>query len=263
MKKIFTVLMSFMSLLCVSTPFAFGGQLNNNIESLPYELNLKEFMNWLVPNQKGDHLKVLQVRKWKDNKYVIMACIEENISASNISESLKGECGNGSFDVYVGVISLDGQKYNFTFRTYSPVSMDANDDYESYSLMLDLAPYHVSENTTSIGLRKSSSSTWTGGHIGSELLWLLMPHGEQLHEIFKLETDSYDIIPGELNSDGSRNRDGQVDKSTLHVLKTKTNGYYDYLVKTVQYRYEGKVMKKSTINTRYVWSGAKKQYVPK
>ena len=135
--------------------------------------------------------------------------------------------------------------------------------YSNYSISLDLAPYNINKNTTAIGFRNSYSTSYTGNAEGEEYLTLFMPYEKQMLQILFLSIDDYNVDIESLKTDGTRDRFGHHNKSTVHVLKTKTKESYDYLVKTVQYKYEGKEIKKSTLNTYYIWSKEKKQYVPK
>jgi hypothetical protein len=183
----------------------------------------------------------------------------------DVIETQSEKCASKSANIYIGVISNIGQNYAFDFRVAIPVSISEDDDSygSSYDFSLDLAPYHINENTTAIGLRTSSSVGYSGGGAGRESLRLFFPEEKQLFEVLQINVLLYEIIAGDWNSDGSRNHHGDHDKSTLHVLKTKTNGFYDFLVKTTRHEYEGKQLKKSVINTLYVWSEEKKKYVPK
>jgi len=260
MRKLVSVLIGSLLLFCVAMLPAHG-------EQLPDGLNVKDFMDWIAPGQKNESVRIIQARSWNKNQYVIMVCAVKSISITDTLESQEEKCGEGKFDVYIGVISRNDKNYTFDFRTDVPVSMDMSDmrenGYYSYNLGLDLAPYRVNENVIAIAFRRTYVSYYVGGGSGQGGLWLFMPHEKQLLEILNLEVESHEIIAGDWNPDGSRNRGGYDDKSTLHVLKTKTNGFYDYLVKTVQHNYEGINVKKSTQNTRYVWSQEKRQYVPK
>jgi hypothetical protein len=181
----------------------------------------------------------------------------------DVIETQSEKCASKSANIYIGVISNIGQNYTFDFRAAIPVSISENDDnYDSYDFSLDLAPYHINENTTAIGLRTSLFVGYAGGGAGSEGLRLFFPKEKQLFEVLHINVLQYEIIAGGWNSDGSRNHYGDYDKSTLHVLKTKTNGFYDFLVKTTRQEYKGKELNKSVINTLYVWSEEKKKYVP-
>jgi len=255
-------LMCFVLILCVATPFAHAGQSSEIKKNLPLELNIENFISWLMPSRNDGSVRIVRARKWNANQYVIMACIVKSPVPADESESPKGECGN-DFDIYIGVISASGQTYNFEFRTSIPIPINADDDYSHYDLMLDLAPYRVNETTTAIGFRQSSGTAYAGGGSGREQLWLFVPYREELQEILSLNVHSYEVLAEDWNADGSRNHVGDDYKTTLHTLKTKTNGFYDYNIKTVQTNFNGKEIKKSIINARYIWSKDKKQYVPK
>jgi hypothetical protein len=270
MNKLLPALMSFVLLLCVAVPFAHGEQSSEVEKNLPEGLNAKNFINWLAPNINDSFVRIIQTRKWNKNQYVIMVCVAKTPMPADESEPKKGECRDEDFDVYIGVVSLSGQNYTFDFRTDIPVTMNVDDSFSNYNyklgncdLKLDLAPYRVNENTTAIGLRRASHTGYAGGGAGSEQLWLLMPYKKHLYEILTLDVEDYEILAEDWNPDGSRNHGGYYYKSTLHALKTKTNGFYDYLVKTSQSSHEGKEVKKSIINTYYIWSEEKRQYSPK
>jgi len=194
----------------------------------------------------------------------MMLCVVNNKNRVDASESEKGDCGNKNFDIYIGVISFKEQKYTLEYHTNSPILMNENVmDYDSYSIKLDLAPYTVNEKTTAIGLRRSYLTWNTGEDNHEEYLLLLIPHERKLIEIFSLGVNSTEVSKGELHPDGMRDRFGYGNKSTVQALKTKTNGFYDYLVKTEQYEYEGRETKKSIKKDYYVWSQEKMQYVLK
>jgi hypothetical protein len=246
-------------LFCGFISFAHSAGIERN---LPDGLDAKDTINWLTSNKKSN-AKIVQVKEWNTNKYVITACVMKDSTLFNISKSPKGECGDESFDVYIGVISYDGHDYNFDYRTDVPISMNITDDCNSYFFKLDLAPYRVNESDTAIGFRRVYFTGYTGGGIGEEQLLLFMPHEKKLHKILDLSVKSYDVMAELSNPDGSRDPSEYTYKSTLHVLKTKTSGFYDYLVKTGHYKHDGKQAKPPTEKKYYIWSQKKLKYIPK
>jgi hypothetical protein len=260
MNKLFSTLLRFVLALCVLVAaVAHAGQ-----NMLPEGVNEKDFSAWLVPNKKtDDSVRIVQVRKWNKNQYVIMACSEKYNDDTYCDED---GCSD-TFDVYIGIIGYNGQNYTFDYRTDAPISINPNDYStgsftESYSLKLDLAPYRVNEKITAIGFRLEFFVGFASGGAANKHLWLLMPHEGRLQEILVLNVESGEIIAGDWNPDGSRNHSGTWDNTTLHVLETKTNGFYDYLVKTTHSDTEGTEAKKSTTSTRFIWSQEKNRYVP-
>ena len=241
-------------LWCVLTPSAYSQQ----EISLPDGLDAKVFMNWLTANQTDNDRQIVQVKKSNKNQYVIMACVVKD------SQEAEG-CEDGQFDVYIGIISRHAQGYTFDFRTDVPISMDVSDmDYRDYDLRLDLAPYRVNKDMTAIGFRYTYFTGYSGGGKGKEHLLLFMPHEKQLLKILDLEVSSYEFYTTSINADGSRDHDGYFSKSTVHALKTQTSGFSDYLVKTMNYQYDGEDEIKEPVQEKYyVWSQEKMQYVPR
>jgi len=265
MKNLFSALMSLV--LCLSMSFAHGEQLVVGAGKLPDGLSVRDFTAWLAPKHEDGFLKIIQVGQWRKNSYVILVCGVNDKNATDTAASYDEQCTNEFYNVYIGVITANGQNYTFYFRTDIPVSVreytkgfDVIERDVTPDFRLDLAPYRMNENTMAVGLRSSVSIGYAGGGIGREELYLFASYGTQLLKVLTINALDYNMIAGDWNPDGSRNHDGFYNKSTLHVLKTKTNGFYDYLVKTTQDEFDGN---QRVTNTYYVWSEEKRQYIPK
>jgi hypothetical protein len=101
----------------------------------------------------------------------------------------------------------------------------------------DLADYRLNEKEKAFGVRGSYSMGYAGGGGDWELLQLFRIVGDKLVMILSVEMYELQNIAGSWHDDGTRDHDISEYKATLHVLKSKTGGFYNLMIKS-----EGKVI---------------------
>lgn len=229
---------------------------------LPSDININEFIHWIAPNEQENLLVISGGKPWGSNGlFVGVACFawseKDVISAKKYGEttcdySYSHEKNN---KFYIGVFQLQNGTFTPIARslTYlqqtliNPVGEEVPPN--SYN-RLDLAPYRINDEEMAIGIRAGFSVGYSGGGAYTEYLQLYRVKSDaSIVNIFNEEIYSFEDLAGDWNRDGTRQHHVSETKYTLHVLKTKTDGFYDLQIR------QGKEKK------TFVWSVAQERYV--
>jgi hypothetical protein len=250
---------------------------NRSFGQLPVRLDHRDFVRWLAPEEKMSRLTLTGAKPWgKRGLYIGVACfaLDDASAEENRKEDspycqpsyLDGQFVTSKF--YIGVFRWQNELFTPVARSAEPLnsaaavlawqsSLDESDEDAITTLSaaynkLDLAPYKVSDDSMAFGVRSGASIGYSGGGRYQEYLQLLMIKGENIVTLFYLPIYQYADLAGEWNPDGTRQHDISESISTVHLLKTTNDGFYDLNIR---------IKSDDTRNETYRWSAAKERYV--
>jgi hypothetical protein len=151
----------------------------------------------------------------------------------------------GVFDFANGKFAPVAKSDDISDMAFTVFAAEAREVLPNYH-KFDLADYRLNEKEKAFGVRGGYDVGYAGGGAFYEFLALFRVTGGEIVKIFGEQMYSYENIAGDWNDDGTRQHDIYEAKSTLHVLKTKTDGFFDWELRSD----DGE-------KTRYRWS---KQY---
>jgi hypothetical protein len=219
--------------------------------------------------ENPEYIFMTGAKPWYKDYYVGMACFEgSQVLSRRVKEYPEMGCEAANlYDFpsrpYLGVFRMDGQTFIPVARTLEMIEIneDSEDDRLDY-YRFDLADYRLNEKTKAFGIRggilndAQQEVGYLRGGIYTEYLQIFMVRGKKLVNIFNAPMYSFLDTAEAVAEDGTPHHEISESQSTLHVLKTKTNGFYDWLLKT-------KSTGEAEQQVKYVWSKKVGRYVPK
>ncbi|MDR3352062.1 MAG: hypothetical protein LBO00_03445 [Zoogloeaceae bacterium] len=225
--------------------------------ALPEGLERDLLLRWIAPHHDPALLHFAGARSWggKD-RYVVAACFAMNKKVLDDARKYDNDtvC-RVSLDLHLGVFDFANGKF---------VPIAKSDDISDMEFMIsvlgeestrldyhkfDLANYRLNEKEKAFGVRGGHDIGYSGGGAYCEFLVLFRIVGDQLVRVFGAEMYTFQDIAGDWHKDGTRDHDIYENKSTLRVLKTKTNGFFDWELRT-----------SDGDNARYRWNRQKGAY---
>ncbi len=231
---------------------------------LPEHVNLELFSQWLAPHEDIKLLTASGAKKWgNDGLYVGVACFAWDMkSAQDARAGKETTCGSSYIDsawplnkLYVGVFRVHEQGFIPVAKTSAYIQLTGFDQNEnerspdSYN-KLDLAPYRIADDKMAFGLRAGFQVGYAGGGAYTEYLQLFMIQADQVVNILNEPVYEFADLAGNWNKDGTREHHLSESKSTIHMLKSKTNGFYDIQIRTGRHR------------TKFIWASKAGRYLP-
>ena len=232
---------------------------------MPEHIDIQSFIQWLAPHEDIKFLTTSGAKKWgNDGLYVGVVCFARDIR--NVAEfSARGDTTCDSSYVgsswqlnklYIGVFRINEQGFIPIAKTKTYIQLtgfdrDGNErDPDSYN-KLDLAPYRITDDKMALGLRTGFQVGYSGGGAYTEYLQLFMIQEDQVVNILNEPVYEFADLAGNWNKDGTREHHLSESKSTVHMLKNKTDGFYDIELRTGKHR------------TKFIWSSKAGRYLPK
>jgi hypothetical protein len=136
----------------------------------------------------------------------------------------------------------------FESGIYTKSTILPNGKYKEF----DFAPFKISDNQTAFGLRVGNGQGYAGGFGYFEVLTLFTIDNNQIINVLAEPIYFYQNIAGDWNKNGTRQHDLYEGENVLAVLPSKTYGYYDLQIKSLDSEWE-RVL---------AWNDSQKRYLP-
>lgn len=267
-------------LFCTSLTFA--AALGTN---LPKGITAQQIIRLIAPQSNDSLATLVGCKKWphRPNTFIAIACFSPDLERfehyflyahENKACACKGGYGNGNVGGYIHKqVFLAMLEYTDTLKILAsceeaidikiswensqlnhPNFLDNENDsiYPDTYSSFDFAKYQIRDDQIAFGVRVSWNEGYAGGGEDFGALLLFADFDGNLLNILSEPMHSSQLFAGEWNDDGTRMHTEEEGKNIVIIQKTKTDGYYDIVIKE-----SGGKWKK-----RFVWSTARSRYLP-
>lgn len=240
---------------------------------LPKGMSAKEIIQLVAPKEKAKNAIVVGAKAfpYRSNTYGVIVCFGRFKNEYERATSQKS-CEKDVYDrddiVYVGLIEFTPSKSKLrlvaepiqvktNWRFIIPEQFRSGDRKERVLLPsgiyseFDFAAFKVTDTQTAFGLRVGSNTGYAGGFGYFETLTLFMIDGDRIVNIFSEPIFYFQNLAGSWNKDGTREHFLKERENVLVVLPSKTNGYFNLQVKSLDSEWQ----------QIFTWNTSQKRYL--